>query len=144
MTTTVTRLIKAPVELVFDVISDIGNFSRAVPAIISTEFIGDLKHGVGTRFRETRSMQGREMTVELEVTEFVKNKHIRIISDTNGTLWDSVFTVRPDGEFTELNLIMEAKTDRFFSKIINKVMSGVITKAVEKDLDSIKSYCENV
>jgi len=51
----------------------IDNFRKAVPGITSVEFLSETRSGVGTRFRETRVMNGREATVELEVTEFVEN-----------------------------------------------------------------------
>lgn len=39
--------------------------------------------GVGTRFRETRLMNGREQAVELEVAEYTENKCVRMIPLTS-------------------------------------------------------------
>ena len=69
---TATRTINALIDLVFKTVSDINNFSKSVPDIVKVEFLSDVKLGVGTRFRETRLMKGKEATTELEVTELSK------------------------------------------------------------------------
>ena len=68
---TVSQSIDAPIEVVFNTIADINQFSQAVPRIVKVKIVSDVKSGVGTRFRETRVMKGREATTELEVTEYV-------------------------------------------------------------------------
>jgi carbon monoxide dehydrogenase subunit G len=99
----VTRSIKAPLESVFRTVADINQFSEAIPHIVKVEFLSDAKTGVGTRFRETRLMNGKEMTTDLEVTEYVDNDRIRLVADSGGTIWDTLFTVRTEGEHTVLN-----------------------------------------
>jgi len=140
---TVTKSIDAPVEKVFNTVADIRNFSQAVPEVVHVEYLSDIKTGVGTRFRETRSIKGREAKTELEVTEYVENKKVRIVSDTNGTIWDSVFTVKPVGEFTELKLEMEARAYKLLPRLMNPVIKGVIKKALINDMEAVKAFCES-
>jgi hypothetical protein len=90
---TVTRAIKAPVDLIFKTISSIDNYSKAVPDIVNFEFLSEVRSGVGTRFREIRLTKGKEATTELEVTKFIKNDRVRIATDSHGAVWDSVFAV---------------------------------------------------
>ena len=142
-TITVTRFIEAPKEKVFQTIADIRNFSKTVPDIVNVEFLTDQQYGVGTKFRETRDMNGREVSTELEVTELVENAHIRLVSDTMGTVWDSVFTVERREKGTELTLIMDAKAYKLLPKIINPFMKGFMKKALEKDMDAVKTDCES-
>lgn len=138
----VSRTINAPIDLVFKTISNISNFSKAVPHIVNVEFLSDVKSGVGTRFRETRVMKGKKATTELEVTEFVENDRVRIVSDTNGTIWDTIFTVKPAEGHTELNMTMDAKPYKFLPKLMNPMFKGMIVKALEDDMDAVKTYCE--
>ncbi len=63
---TATRCINASIDLVFKTVSDINNFSKAIPDIINVEFLSNVKSGIGTRFRETRLMNGKEAMTELE------------------------------------------------------------------------------
>lgn len=140
--TTVTRTIRAPIETVFDTVAHIENYSKAVPHIVKTEFLTDTRKGVGTRFRETRLMGKREASTELEVTEYVVNDHVRLVADQGGTIWDTVFSVKPVADAVELTMVMDANAYKFAARVFNPLIKGVIQKAVETDLDSVKEYCE--
>ena len=140
--TTVVRTIDAPIGKVFDTVAQIENFAKAVPHIVGTEFLSDVTSGVGTRFRETRRMRGKETTTELEVTEYVENDRVRIVADAGGTIWDTVFEVAPDSDHVQLMLTMDARAYTFMSKLVNPFIKGFVRKAIESDMDAVKSYCE--
>ena len=143
--TTVSTTILAPVDAVFDLIADPVNYTRAVPQITKVEFLTEQRSGVGTRFRETREMGSREAATELEVTEYVKNERVRMVSDAGGTIWDSVFTVTPtgDGGATELQLVMEARPYRLLARVVVPLTKRIVAKAVTGDMDAVKAYLEN-
>lgn len=138
----ITKTINAPVGFVFKTISDIQKFSEAVPDIIDIEMLSNITSGVGTRFRETRIMNGKEASTELEVTEYEENKLIRLVANSHGTVWDSVFTLQENEGKTELVLVMEAKAYKLMSKLVNVLMKKMMRKALENDMDAIKVYCE--
>ena len=142
--TTVRTTILAPVDAVFDLIADPVNYTKAVPHITKVEFLTDQRAGVGTRFRETREMRGREAVTELEVTEYVKDERVRMVSDVGGTVWDSVFTVTPtgDGGATELELVMEARPHRLMARFFVPLTKGIVAKAIAGDMDAVKAYLE--
>lgn len=139
---TATRTIAAPADRVFDIVAHIENFQNAVPHITKVEFLTDQHSGVGTRFRETRVMRGREAATELEVTEYVPNERVRLVSDAGGTIWDTVLSVEPAGEGTRLSMVMDAKPHQLMARIVNPLISRMIRKAVEVDMDAVKAYCE--
>ena len=141
--TTVRRTISAPVDFVFRTVAEIENFSKAIPHIVDVEFLSDVRCGVGSRFRETRLMRGREASTVLEVTEYVENERVRLVSDEGGTIWDSVFTVSPVDGGTKLTLVMEAAPYTFKSRILVPVMKFVIRMGLVKDMDAVKEYCES-
>ena len=142
-TTTVTRSIAASPETVFDAIAHIQNFSKICTDIVDVEFLSEQTKGVGTRFRETRMMGKRKASTILEVTEYVENERIRIVSDAGGTIWDSVFTVRDVDGGTRMDFEMDAKAYKLMAKIMTKLFRGFIAKAITKDMDVVKQHCEN-
>ncbi len=141
-TTTVSRIIRAPIERVFDTVAHIESFSKALPHIVNVEILSEQRSGVGTRFRETRLMGKKEATTELEVTEYVENERIRLVTDTHGTVWDTVFTVAPAEGGIELKMVMDARAHKLLPKLLNPLFKGMIAKFIEKDMDAVKSYCE--
>ncbi len=141
--TTATRTIQAPLDLVFDTVANIENFRQVVPDILKVEFLSETKLGVGARFRETRRMGKREASTTLEVTEYVPNERIRLVSDQGGTIWDSVFTTRAlSPNEVELTLTMDANAYRLLAKLFNPLIKGMVQKALEKDMDAVKVWCE--
>lgn len=136
------RTIQAPIDDVFKAIATVDEFAKAVPQITSVEFVSEKKYGVGTRFKETRIIAGKEATTELEVTELIDNEKIRIVSDTNGTVWDSVFTVNQHDQDTVLTLEMDANAYKLIPRLINPIIKGMVKKALQDDMDAIKAFCE--
>lgn len=139
----VTQIIDAPLEDVFNTVADIRQYSEAVTHIIKVEFLTESKTGVGTRFRETRLMKGKEVTTELEVAEYVENERVRMVADSHGTVWDSVFSVKSENGKTNLTLTMDARAYQLLPRLMNPLIKGMIAKAVGTDLDLVKVYCED-
>ena len=142
--TKVQRTIASPADKVFAAIADVRQFSRAVENIERVEFVSDTRAGLGTRFRETRLMRGREATVELEITEFAPPERVRFLSEAGGVRWDTVFTVAaaPNGEGTHLAMVMEATALTLPARLMMPLMKGMVRKAIAADMDAVKTYCE--
>ena len=138
----ITRMIDAPVDKVFATVADIRNYANAVPAIVDADILTGQEVGVGTRFREARWMKNREVATELEVTEYVENERVRLIADSHGAVWDSVFTVRAKDGGTELVLTMEPRAAGFIPRVLNWLMSGMYRKALGSEMDAVKTFCE--
>ena len=141
-TVSVSREIAAPVEKVFTTVASISEFQKAIPHIISVEILSDVKEGVGTKFKETREMRGKEASTVLEVTEHVPNEHVRIVSDAGGSIWDTVFTTKSQGDGTLLTMVMEARPHKLLAKIFTPLVMKTISGAVARDMDAVKAYCE--
>ena len=126
---TVTKTINAPLHVVFATVADIRQFAEAIPHIVGYEFLSETQTGVGTRFRETRVMHGKEASTVLEVTEYVENQRTRLVADSHGTVWDSVFEVREEGGATVLTLTMDAKAYKLLPKLMNPLICGMIRES---------------
>jgi len=137
-----TRTIAASADQVFDTVAHIEGFRNAVPHITNVEFLTEQTRGVGTRFRETRLMRGREATTELEVTEYEPPQRVRMVSDAGGTIWDTVFTVIDTGSATQLDMVMDARPHKLLARVVTPLISRMVGKAVESDMDAVKNYCE--
>jgi uncharacterized protein YndB with AHSA1/START domain len=145
---TVSRTVAAPVATVFAVVTNIERLPESNPDVVRVEFLTDQRSGAGTRFRETRSSRGREMVTELEVTEYVENEHARFVTDTGGTVWDTVFTFRPTGSppgsATDLEIQLDARAHKLLAKIMNPLIKGMVRKGMEKHVAALSAYCEGL
>jgi carbon monoxide dehydrogenase subunit G len=134
--------IEAPVARVFEAVAHIDRFAEAVPSIRDVDFLSEERRGVGTRFKETREMNGREASTVLEVTEYVENDRVRILSDAGGTVWDTLFTTQPIETGTELGMVMEARPHTLLARISTPLIKGMVARAIEADLEAVKEFCE--
>lgn len=139
---TASRTISAPLDLVFETVSDVRRFREAIPHITDVQFLSDQQFGVGTRFRETRVMNGRQHAVDLEVTEYIVNDRVRMVSDAGGTIWDTVFFVSQASGGVELVMQMNIRPYKWLARIANVLIRGMVVRGVESDMDAVKNFCE--
>lgn len=141
---TVIRTINAPVNIVFTTVADIREFGKALPHAVGVEFLSDIKTGTGARIRETRILRGKEVTTELEIKEYVENDHVRMVADSHGTIWDTTFAVAPVDGATILTTTMHARAYKLLPRLLNPLIKGMVSRAVEDDMDLVKRYCEKI
>ena len=143
-TATSSRIINAPLATVFDVVAHVENFPKAVPEITKVEVLTDIKNGTGTRFRETRDIQGRMVSNDIDVTDYEINKFARTVFTSGNIVWDSIFEVAPHADGTLLTLEMVADPKDDAAQAALAPMMELISAHVETDMDALKSYCEGL
>jgi hypothetical protein len=74
--------------VVFNNVAQIESFAKVVPQIVRTEIISDLRSGIGTRFREIRLMNGREVTQKYELIDERPNERF----ESSATLVEPIGT----------------------------------------------------
>jgi uncharacterized protein YndB with AHSA1/START domain len=132
-----TRTIAAPPDRVFAVVGDPDEFQKAVggPPV---EYLGSRR-----KFRATRIHKGKATAFDQEVTELVPGERVRLLNITHGTPWDSTFAVVADGHGSVLTLTMDAFPPNFFGRLMMHLIRRMVQKALEKDMDAIRAYCES-
>lgn len=136
------RLIHAGIERVFQVISSPEGFQQAVSHITKIEYLSEQQAGAGTRFRETRLMNGREASATLEIAEYVRPNHVRMISVEGGTEWDTSFRLTAENDCVRMNMRMDARPRTILAHLMVPMILGMVRRAVAADMDAIQSYCE--
>lgn len=141
---TLTTKIQAPVERVFRAVTDIEALPSTNPDILHIEFLSQQRSGVGTRFKETRRMgKSKSHVTELEVTEYEAQRHARMVTRGEGTVWDTSFDFAPDGDGTKFTLAMDARAKSFFPRMMIGIFKPMIRRGIAKHLDSVRQYCES-
>ena len=144
MNITIVTNINASRQLVFDTVADIEQYAQAIPHIDSYEFLTSQKTGKGTKFKETRIMQGKSHVNILEITEYDAPRKVVMVADTNGTVWTTLFEFEEQEHGTLLTLSMDAKAYKWFPWLLNPLIKGMIANAIEEDMNLLKGYTENL
>ncbi|MFM7050997.1 MAG: SRPBCC family protein [Planctomycetota bacterium] len=143
---TVSIDIAAPAERVWDRISDIENAARTIPAIRSIEILSETRRGLGTRWRETRVMFGREATETMEITGWRPPHEYVASAASHGSEYRSALRVTPAGAGCRLEFEFSARPVSFAAKVLSfvlaPVMRGAVVKALRADLGAIRAACE--
>ena len=145
MNITFNRIVDAPVANVFQVYSDFGNVAARVDGIQKIEMLNDDPIGIGTRFRETRVMFGRESTEEMEITEFEPNKQYTVEAYSCGSQFQSIFRFQPSGNSTKVEVELNTRSVSLFAKLMSPfgfLMAGSMKKMFMSDIDQLNRYCE--
>lgn len=142
---TVSRTIQAPAEAVFDTTTNIHAWADIVPAIDKIEPLTDGPAALGTRFRETRIMFGREATEEMEFLEWERPNRYVLGAESHGCRYRTTFTLTPDQGGTKLEMHFAGEPQTFMAKIMTVLMKPMMKKMGDmcaKDLDAMKAHIE--
>lgn len=145
---TVEREVNAPAERVWNVLTDLEGSERNLSAVRKVERLdGGSGFGVGTRWRETRVMFGREATEEMAVAAIEPGRSYVVESDSRGMHYRSVMGVEPLGDARSRVYMTFAGTPtglltRVMAATLGRLMMGTVRKEIRKDLDDIARAAE--
>ncbi|MBN9518006.1 SRPBCC family protein [bacterium] len=142
-----TQLVNAPIPTVFAAFSDFEHAADRVTDIVRTEMLTPGPVGVGTKFKETRKVFGKESTETMEVTAFEPNQLIELTANSCGAEFKSRFTFAPDGPATRVGVDVRTRALSVFAKLFTPMaylMMGTIKACVRRDIEQIKAGVEGV
>lgn len=133
----VSRRFPVSTDRLFEVVEAVELLPTAHPEIVSIEFSSTSHRGLGARFRETRRVGRREMTTDLEITEHVPGRCVRMVTSGGGIAWDSLFSVAPEGEGARLEIHMVSRGEGALKGLLFRAFSGPMRRGMETHLDAI-------
>ncbi|MFK4690307.1 SRPBCC family protein [Streptomyces pristinaespiralis] len=144
----VERLILAPPGPVWQALTDIRGWERTLSGVERIEVLTEGDFGVGTRWRETRRMLGKEATEEMRVTACEPPERYVVEADSQGTHYVSEFSLLIAGpEATTVRLTFRAEPSGGFTgllaKVFGKLGARAVRRAIARDLDDVAAAVEH-
>ena len=149
-TTTLTQHINASPEKVWAVISDIPGSAATISGIDSVQMLSEGPYGEGTRWKETRTMMGRQETVEMWVSQTDPPRSTTVKALQGGADYTTRFNLAERDGGTDLTLTFGADVVKptLLSKItmalFGKIGMSMTRKALSKDLTEIAAKAESL
>lgn len=112
-----------------------------VESVIRNEQITEGAVGVGTRFRETRIVNGQEGSSELEVIVFEPNTRYAVSNETEGITSAYHYHLTPEKGGTRIKLVAEVSAGGL-KKMVVPVVVGVLKKEDANHLAHLKAHLE--
>lgn len=138
----------APAGAVWRVMTDIARAPEVLSGVDAVERLdGGGDFGVGTRWRETRTLMGRQATEELEVTAVDPGRSYTVEAESGGAHYVSVMAVEPLGsDRSRLSMTFGARPasvmGRVMAATIGRLFVGATRKALATDLDELAAAAE--
>lgn len=141
----VTRQVAVPRERAFAVVSDFANAAANVEAITHMEILTPGPVGIGTRFRETRTMFGRPATEEMTVASWDPPRGYTLKAESHGARYTTVFSFREKAGGTEVEMAFQSVPITFGAKVMGllfKFMTKKLVQTCGKDLEDLARAAE--
>lgn len=137
--------IPAPVEDVFRRSTDFAGAPATMRGIQAVELLTPGPVGLGTRFRETRVMLGKQATEEMEVTAFDPPRSYVLGAENHGMRYRTELAMEPQRGGTRLTLRFEAVPTTLVARVLSLLMRPLARMAMgemRKDLADLRASFE--
>lgn len=143
----VERRIAAGQGSVWEALTDLRGMERVLSGVSKVDVLTEGAFGVGTRWRETRRMFGKEATEEMWVTACELPERYVVEAESHGTRYVSEWLLRADGpSATTVRMTFTSVASGGLTGLLAKILGGVgtraVSKAIAKDLDEVASAVE--
>lgn len=144
---TMSKEIEAPPERVFEVMTDIPGAHTWMPNLIGMEMLTEGDFRVGSKWRETRKMFGKEASEVFEVTRLDPGRRFDVYVDGSlGSSRSGEYRFRHDvvavSGGTRVTLSGEIGGMSKLMELVGRLFAGPMKKAIAKDLDAMKAHIE--
>lgn len=134
-------------ERVWNAISDIENSVHMISGIEKIEVLEKPEADfVGFKWRETRTMFGKEATEVMWITDSVENDYYQTRAESHGSVYISRLSVADSGDGCILTMGFDGEPQTVGAKIMDAltgfIFKSATIKALQKDLEDIKATVE--
>jgi carbon monoxide dehydrogenase subunit G len=129
-------------EQIFQFLTDPCNAPRISPNIQSLEQITSGPIGMGTRFRETRIMNGKPAQAELEIVEYAPPRAYAMRNTTDGIETVYRYTLTRAGSATEVQLAATVNAGGL-KKLMAPIVLNILKKEDGDHLKRLKKLLES-
>jgi carbon monoxide dehydrogenase subunit G len=143
------RLVRAPADRVWAVLTDVAHADQTLSGVTKVEPLTEGPYGVGTKWRETRRMFGREDTQQLQVTLAEEPVRTVVEADSSGVHYVTELTLTPAGDATRLAMgftAVQARTtpvQKTLWALFGRLGAKATEKAMAEDLRHLAARAES-
>ena len=144
-TVTIRQPCAAPVDVVWNLATDLEHLPEAIPGISGTEILSDGDFGVGTRWKETRTMLGRQASEVMTITAIEQGRSYTAEAESSGMHYVTTWEFAPTERGTEIVMRFGGEATGTLTKVMSTVMgfmAGSVRKTMARDMADLAATAE--
>jgi carbon monoxide dehydrogenase subunit G len=130
--------VPVPPAEVFPWLLDVDKVPRWVEGVESYEVAGDGPVGPGSRLRQTVTVSGLTLTMELEVVEYDPPRSATTRSELRGIAAESVYRVEPEGEGSRVTQTVALDPKGMSAKLLAPMVRSHLDAKLSADLARLR------
>ncbi|MGH8870083.1 MAG: SRPBCC family protein [Actinomycetes bacterium] len=143
----VSRRVAAPLPVVWQVFTDVPTATRRIAGVSDVEMLSSYVSGLGTRWRETRTVYGRTSTEEFEVVDYEREHRYVVTSRGRGARYRTQYTFDALGtDATTVLAVFTVRGNTMVAGMVGVVVWPVTRRTVRKvlaqDVDDLAAAAE--
>lgn len=139
--------VDAPPERVFRIATDVARWPELISAIDRVELLTPGPPGIGTRFRETRTMYGRKAREEMTIAALEPPHRFTLTAENHGTRYRAEHVFAPERSGTRLTLAFEGVPMTLAARLampLALLMRRSVQRQLAQDLADLKRAAERL
>lgn len=142
------QVVQAPAERVWEVLTDVAHADQTLSGVERVELLTEGPYWVGTRWRETRRVFGKEVTEEMQVTAAEAPTRTVVEADSSGVHYATEFTLAPSTDATRLAMSFTASQaganvlQRALGRLFGGLGARATAKVMAQDLRDVAARAE--
>ncbi|MBM7702402.1 SRPBCC family protein [Metabacillus iocasae] len=136
-------IVNVPLERAFAFASNMEHAPKMMKHILKVEKLTEGPIQVGTSYKETRAIRGKEASAILTVVEFVPNERYSVQNEVQGLETIYHYRFEGDGERTHIHFSCDINASTFMMKLVKPLFTRIIKKEDGNHLQEIKKAIEN-
>jgi carbon monoxide dehydrogenase subunit G len=133
------------VDVVWDVATDLEHAPEFIPGISGTEVLTDGGFGVGTRWKETRTMLGRQASEVMTITALEPGRSYTAEASSSGMHYVTRWEFIPVEGGSEIVMSFGGEATGTLAKVMSKAMGfmvGSVQKTMQRDMAELAASAE--
>ncbi len=146
------RLVDAPADALWRVLTDVEGLEGVLSGVTRVERLAGIGYAIGTRWRVTRAMLGRETSEELEVVGIDEGRSTTLAAEASGIVTRTELTLEPVTDAAGQTIVRMRRSGTFLSpswlqRAVATLTWGIGLRAtraaMRQDLDDIAAAAES-
>ena len=137
--------VETPPDAAFSTAIDISNWPRFISGVQSVELLTPGPVAAGTRFRETRSMFGRQASEDMTLAQIEPPRRFLLTAFNHGTAFRAEHLFAPEAAGTRTTLVFEGQPATLLARLfapLGWLFLGTLKRQLELDLADLKREAE--